>query len=207
MKVFITEGAFDTEVVEMFEKRGFTQAETPEECDILVLTGGADIDPSLYGESKMPGTYTHERRDLIEMDAYRRAPNAFKFGICRGGQLLNVLNGGKLWQHIEGHAYHHPMVDKRTGQSIITSSIHHQMFRVTDEAIIIATCNEAVYKRAEFDAWSSDEDEHPDDDVEVCYYPKTRSLCIQGHPEVGPRDFTEYCFDLLKEFYSYALAA
>jgi gamma-glutamyl-gamma-aminobutyrate hydrolase PuuD len=201
-KVFITAGAFDNDVVDMFRERGFELVNMPEDCDILCLTGGADIDPKHYGETPINETYASPRRDDYELDCISRAPNAFKFGICRGGQLLNVFNGGKLWQHIEGHDYHHPMTDVRTGASIITSSIHHQMFRITPEAVVIATCNEAVFKKAEHDIWQAGDT--PDADVEVCYYPKSRSLCIQGHPEVGPDSFTDYCFDLLTEFYNYA---
>lgn len=200
-RVYITQGAFFHDVVDMFEKRGFVVTRDIEDAHILCLTGGADINPRLYGEAPMAGTYFNEGRDRVEVAAYERAVERglFIFGICRGGQLANVLNGGRLWQHFEGHAYNHPIEDVETGQSIMSSSIHHQMFRPTPEAQIVAVCNHATMKVAEHDMWQADRD-HQDDDVEVCWYSKTRSLCIQGHPEVGPDGFTDYCFELMERF-------
>lgn len=198
-RVFITPGAFLGDVREMFSNRGYTIVNNLDDADILCLTGGADINPQLYGEAPMAGTYYSQARDDFEVDCYNKAieRGLFVFGICRGGQLANVLNGGRLWQHIEGHDYHHDIVDIKTGQSIITSSIHHQMFRVTPEAEVIAVCNDATLKVAKFETWQASRDE-PDDDVEICFYPKSQSLCIQGHPEVGPDTFTNYCFELME---------
>lgn len=199
--VHITRGAFYGSIVAMFQSKGFTVVEDVDNADVLALAGGADINPRLYGETPLAGTWFSEDRDAAEIDAYNRAvaKGAFIFGICRGGQLANVLNGGRLWQHIEGHPSSHSIVDLKTGTSIMASSIHHQMFRPGPDAEIVATCNHATFKVAEHDQWTSKADS-VDDDVEVCWYPKTRSLCIQGHPEVGPTGFTDYCFDLMKRY-------
>lgn len=200
-KVFITTGAFLSAVVHMFRERGFTIVDRIENADTLVLTGGADIEPRLYGEMALPATWSSPERDKTETEAfnYAVANGLFIFGICRGGQLANVLNGGKLWQHIEGHGSRHPVIDLETGRQVIVSSIHHQMFRPAPDAVIVATCNEATLKVAQHDKWEAGKGE-PDDDVEVCWYPKTRSLCIQGHPEVGPTGFTDYCFELFERY-------
>lgn len=200
-RVYITSGAFLGSVCSMFRERGFTLVDRIENADILCLTGGADINPLLYGEKALPATWFSESRDDEEVQAFSEAVERglFIFGICRGGQLANVLNGGKLWQHIEGHGSRHPMVDKITGEVVETSSIHHQMFRPAPDALIVATCNEAHLKVAEHDKWEA-KDGKPDDDVEVCWYEKSRSLCIQGHPEVGPTRFTNYCFELMERY-------
>jgi putative glutamine amidotransferase len=72
----------------------------------LLLTGGADLDPALYGESPAPGVRLDEPladRDRMEWDLLagardRRLP---VLAICRGMQLLNVFQGGSLWQDLE----------------------------------------------------------------------------------------------------------
>ena len=202
-RVYVTQGAFMSSVVSMFLSKGYTIVDRLENADILCLTGGADIDPMLYGEKALPGTWFNESRDKIEIEAFNEAVERglMIFGICRGGQLANCLNGGKLWQHIEGHGSRHPITDLKTGRVVTSSSIHHQMFRPAPDAEIVATCNEAYLKVAEHEIWEA-KNGTPNDDVEVCWYAKSRSLCIQGHPEVGPDSFTDYCFELLERYAS-----
>lgn len=73
------------------------------QLDGLLLTGGHDIDPGIYGETPLPecGTLCRER-DRMETIAAEACLNADKplFGICRGLQLLNALLGGTLYQDI-----------------------------------------------------------------------------------------------------------
>jgi len=72
--------------------------------DALILTGGGDLDPKMYG---MPDMAIHCRgidheRDTLELKL-TEAAFALKvpvFGICRGLQLLNVLMGGTLYADI-----------------------------------------------------------------------------------------------------------
>jgi len=80
--------------------------ETPRSLDGLdglVITGGTDLDPSLYGQAPHPEAETPDReRDALEsallLDAIER--DVPMLGICRGCQLLNVLHGGTLVQHL-----------------------------------------------------------------------------------------------------------
>lgn len=74
-----------------------------ESCDGLLLTGGQDVSPDLYGAEKIPQCgETSAIRD--EMDGYllREAIRMDKpmLGICRGIQLLNALLGGTLYQDL-----------------------------------------------------------------------------------------------------------
>jgi putative glutamine amidotransferase len=69
----------------------------------LVLTGGGDIDPVLYGEDRHPSVEDAEPgRDEFELDLARRAVDANLplLAICRGAQVLNVACGGTLVQDI-----------------------------------------------------------------------------------------------------------
>jgi putative glutamine amidotransferase len=82
--------------------------------DALVLSGGADIDPTAYGAARHPETrWMRPERDRAELALARRALalGLPMLGICRGMQLLNVATGGTLVQHLPdelGHNRHQP---------------------------------------------------------------------------------------------------
>jgi gamma-glutamyl-gamma-aminobutyrate hydrolase PuuD len=86
--------------------------ETLDLLDGIVFSGGADVAPSAYGAEPHPLTdEPQERRDraelaLLEAALERDLP---LLAICRGSQLLNVLRGGDLVQHLPdevGHSDH-----------------------------------------------------------------------------------------------------
>lgn len=82
--------------------------------DGLLVPGGPDLDPALYGEDAHPETRAASPdADRTELALVRRALDAALpvLAICRGMQLLNVLHGGTLHQHlsdITGHDGHRP---------------------------------------------------------------------------------------------------
>lgn len=72
----------------------------------VLLTGGGDVDPRLYGEKPRKQVYgVSETRDLAELTVLDHAAEHGLpvMGICRGMQLIAVHNGGKLKQHVTGH--------------------------------------------------------------------------------------------------------
>lgn len=74
-----------------------------EKLDGLLLAGGVDINPLLYGESQHPETKLVSKiRDKTELYLLEKFLEADKpvFGICRGMQLINVYYGGTLHQDI-----------------------------------------------------------------------------------------------------------
>jgi len=81
---------------------------TPElpPVDGLLLPGGWDVDPALYGEPKdeKVGPIDPEL-DETELRMFRQARQKELpvLGICRGQQVINVAMGGSLVQHLEGH--------------------------------------------------------------------------------------------------------
>ncbi len=71
--------------------------------DGLVLIGGPDYDPRLYGERRRPETeLVHPRRGAFDLALARAALRRRLpvLGICGGSQLLNVALGGSLLQHV-----------------------------------------------------------------------------------------------------------
>ena len=71
--------------------------------DVLVFTGGADVDPSRYGTARSPQCGTSDLlRDEFEFRllAAARARRLPIMGVCRGCQLVNVGFGGTLWQDL-----------------------------------------------------------------------------------------------------------
>src|SRR6185369_16854956 len=73
-----------------------------EELDGVVLTGGLDVDPALYGETPHATTETAPERDRFEIPLTQAAlaGDVPLFAICRGVQVLNVAAGGTLVQDI-----------------------------------------------------------------------------------------------------------
>jgi len=73
--------------------------------DGLLLPGGADLDPALYGEEPHPAVAVEGERDDLELAAWTAARELGVpiFGVCRGFQAINVFSGGRLVQHLDGH--------------------------------------------------------------------------------------------------------
>ncbi len=86
--------------------------EVLDRVDALMLSGGCDIDPALYGATPHPQTVgIVPARDATELALARRAieRDLPVLGICRGVQLINVALGGTLNQHVPelvGHEDH-----------------------------------------------------------------------------------------------------
>ena len=72
----------------------------------LLLTGGADISPSHYGEAVTGAAELDPDRDGLELAAWlaAQARSVPVLGVCRGHQAINVFSGGKLLQDVAGHA-------------------------------------------------------------------------------------------------------
>jgi putative glutamine amidotransferase len=73
--------------------------------DGLVISGGADLDPALYGEEPMGSRTPDPGRDQLDGEALRAADRRAVpvLGVCRGMQAINVFAGGSLLQHVDAH--------------------------------------------------------------------------------------------------------
>ncbi len=156
--------------------------------DGLLLTGGQDINPALYGAERHPNAGENSllldrmEESLLEKMLERDKP---VLGICRGIQFLNVYFGGTLYQDVESelkqehhqdHPYDHfwhlvditpgtPLSDILGKKDIEVNSIHHQAVRdVAPPLKVMATTEQGL--------------------VEGLYLPgKKYVLGIQWHPE------------------------
>lgn len=177
--------------------------------DVIQFTGGSDVSPHLYGEKNVR-SYCDASRDIYEQKIFNQfVRKVFFVGICRGGQFLNVMNGGRMWQHVDGHAIGrlHSVTDLRTGKSFMCTSTHHQMMRPSETAMLIAK----GYNEHENEISQSYTDEFGTEraslitspqDVEVLWYPNTQSLCFQPHPEWDDKgDTREYYKLLIARYY------
>ena len=151
-------------------------------ADAIVLTGSlTDIHPGLYGER--PGPHLREtdryrdERDLAILRAALRADVPI-LGVCRGTQLLNILAGGDLVQHLDdvgpfaNHGEPHvvgtargSLVRGSLGAGASVCSIHHQAVGRVGRGVRVAA-------RA------------PDGLVEALEVPGRRfAVGVQWHPE------------------------
>lgn len=170
----------------------FVPVKSPWGADLFQFWGGSDVSPSLYGE-KNTHSMCDERRDLYEAGFFSLGQrlNIPMVGICRGGQFLNVMCGGKMIQEVPGRIHCRPhdiIVDKEPAnhknkgfKEIYATSTHHQMMVPGEEACIIGHAKE-----------------HSECDPEVVYYWQNKCLCFQPHPEYsGFEELTDYYFELL----------
>lgn len=229
--VFV-QGPFMTRAVQgIFRNHGYDIVETIGNADVVVWTGGEDIDPSIYSHRKLPKTYSNPMRDAADVSLYNMTEiGQLKVGICRGGQLLNCLNGGVLWQHVDKHGgCYHVVKDVVTGGTHTINSLHHQqMLPPPDQkhgAEVVAFTRQSKFKEMgpHTEGWglgrkwdaaingkdvgaalAQDQKMWDDVDIEVIWYPHTKSLCFQAHPEMGHRETTDYFFDLVDRYHNAA---
>lgn len=201
MKVMIIDGS--AYYRDMFVSMGWELTTNIDQADLVQFTGGEDVSPFLYGHPVHPTTYSDPRRDLVESGyfAWAQRLGTPMAGICRGGQFLNVMNGGAMYQDVDNHGIHgtHECFDLITDKTHLVTSTHHQMMRPGLAGNVIAAgakaTNVITYDGEKF----INIGDMPSN--EVVYYPTTNSLCFQPHPEFPGADSTrDYYFELLKRY-------
>lgn len=154
--------------------------------DGLVMTGGADPDPSLYGADPHPHLGEIEpERDRWELALIHAALDRGlpMLCVCRGAQMLNIALGGSLVQHLEhgGHAgWHEPRTDRchlvrvapgshvaeLYGDTLQTNSLHHQAVDRPGRGVVVtATSDDGVVEAFELEG-------------------RPQVLAVQWHPEM-----------------------
>lgn len=140
-------------------------------CDGLLLPGGADIEPALYGRNREEKCgKPNELRDKYEFLIYDAFVKTNKpiLCICRGFQLLNVINGGTLYQDIadikkcshsdflkRAKAVHNVTITENTKLSEIfgksqvgVNSLHHQAVENIGNNLIVSAVSEDGFVEA-----------------------------------------------------------
>lgn len=204
MKVFVVGGAVG--YANFLE--GASIVKDVKEAELVLFTGGEDVDPSLYNCEKHPRTYSNLQRDLEEKKVFESIVPGKQvcLGICRGSQFLCVMNGGLLVQHCINHAigYTHGITDGRTCYQI--TSTHHQMqypYNLNRKDYNVLFKSED-YRSNYYQGENIDKDNiYKYGEPEIVYYHKDglpKCLAVQGHPEMIPNSpVSKMINDLVKK--------
>jgi gamma-glutamyl-gamma-aminobutyrate hydrolase PuuD len=202
MRVAIVDGNYEYD--HMWVKHGHTVVDVVDkDIDIVQFTGGSDVTPMLYGEEVNRYTNYDMCRDLEEVYLFNKFLHSGipMVGICRGAQFLNVMSGGKMWQHVDNHCEDHYVDHLDMGERYLCSSTHHQMMRPSLQAEIVGVASPA---RTTAKMGAADYNHCVSTiniDVEVLWYEHTKCLCFQPHPEYrGYEECEEFYFNLLNRY-------
>ena len=161
--------------------------EMTEKDAILIVWGGADINPSLYNHPRSVTVYTSPHRDAVEWPCMQKAVQLGIpiIGVCRGAQMLCALAGGFLIQDVSNHAGPNHAATTIDGSVIRVNSIHHQMMAGLEnvEHELLAWSSTPLSK---YYTWKDDREYIPPKgfvEPEMVYFPKVNGLAIQWHPE------------------------
>ncbi len=144
-------------------------------CDGILITGGDDVDPTLYGEDvSAKCAHLEPRRDVQEALLLKELLNNSSLpilGVCRGCQILNVMSGGTLYQDLPSQknlfhtilsaahgAFAHKVTIKQGSllskiigsDTLLTNSYHHQSVKdVAPGLEVVATTADGVVEALE----------------------------------------------------------
>ncbi|MDO5546623.1 MAG: gamma-glutamyl-gamma-aminobutyrate hydrolase family protein [Eubacteriales bacterium] len=157
--------------------------------DGVLLTGGQDVSPELYGETPSDTVVTCKMRDGMETLVLQKAMELDKpvLGICRGIQFINVILGGTLYQDLPTQ---HPSQIKHCQCPPYDKPIHRVILRKDsplygllrqDELSVNSYHHQAVKELARSLIPMA---ESEDGLVEAVYKPDQKFLwAVQWHPE------------------------
>ena len=136
--------------------------------DGVLIAGGGDVNPSVYGEQPHPTVYNvDDLNDEFEIAVVRACVRVDKplLAICRGHQVLNVALGGTLIQHIDNADAHRGVVrtvsideDSLVAQAIGATSAkglcwHHQAVRTPGQALrVVARADDDIIEAVQHTA-------------------------------------------------------
>lgn len=186
---------------------------------ILIIWGGGDIHPALYDRENYHSYVgpNPSQRDQAESKLLAEAINSgvLTLGVCRGAQLGCAMSGGILVQDVDGHLYGH-RITTIEGKTMPTSSLHHQMmypWKVDHQLLAWSAMPRGTHYDGltdeEFAAWpkrtydsSTEEASEGLVEPEIVWFPTTKCLAVQGHPEMmSPTcEFNRYLKDLLVQY-------
>lgn len=173
----------------------------PLKADLVIFTGGPDVNPKMYGENPLKETHVNAERDaednaLWDICREHRIPMV---GICRGAQFLWVKEGGLLFQDVNNHNDgEHEILYFAEGQKYLASSVHHQMCRPTAGLNFKLLASTQVSTKRKTPAFIQT---GANSDFEIFCFEKKAILGIQGHPEYsGYPNYSELCIRLIDKY-------
>lgn len=153
-------------------------------ADAVLLPGGGDLSPERYGQQvEHDAVYDvdHEQ-DAFDLAVAEWALEAGVplLAVCRGTQVVNVLRGGTLRQHMDDphrHVVHEVAVDEGSrlsaavGPAVTASCYHHQALeRLGDGLHVVARAEDGTPEAIELDGhegWFLGVQWHPEDTAET----------------------------------------
>jgi gamma-glutamyl-gamma-aminobutyrate hydrolase PuuD len=173
----------------------------PEQVVCAVFTGGADVHPKHYKQRPSHFTHTSVWRDDYEIDVFRACQrNKIPiFGICRGAQLMCVMAGGTLCQHLTNHEGKDHTIETHDGQYLVVNSYHHQMMLPPEDAEVLAW---ATPQRSTYYLGDDNDEIEVEKEIEAVHFPSVNGLGVQYHPELHREtdEGWEYYQDLINDF-------
>lgn len=191
LEIYCVTRDFIGSVANLFSKHGEVKL-LPDDyskisADLIIFTGGEDINPKLYRQKAPANHYYNNTRDFKELSVLNAVMSgqlkANKvFGICRGLQLINVGLGGTLVYDIETHygnphhMYHKLYHMTKNPFSFLetVNSMHHQCIKYIGKSLrqtIMAV--------------------NPVDSVVEMVHWQNKYFATQFHPEFFPDDLSE----------------
>jgi gamma-glutamyl-gamma-aminobutyrate hydrolase PuuD len=148
--------------------------------DCLLVWGGSDIHPSLYGRSRHQwsgATKDISSRDRVEwaMMNQARSLGVPIIGVCRGAQMLCALAGGILIHKVVTF----------DGRELVVNSLHHQMMYPKDTNHNIVAWSEQIRSPKRY---GIDGDIPVEKEPEFVHFPDVKGFAIQWHPEMMAED-------------------
>ncbi len=119
--------------------------ETAQLLDGLLLIGGSDLDPALYGaepHQRTAGIRPERDRGELGLLGAALALDVPLLGICRGMQVLNVAFGGTLHQHLPdvvGHEGHRPPEPGRLSEHPVDLTVGSRIHRILGSEVTVAS--------------------------------------------------------------------
>lgn len=162
-----------------------------EKANVIVFGGGEDINPAMYREKSTRIRY-NDNRDRIEANDYMYAlkHKIPMFGICRGMQMLTVMEGGKLVYDMD-HPYGHSM-STFDNHILYVNSLHHQLCNPyygleKDQYRVLGWAGHNQSLSDYYDDGLGHRDtKYPRSakEPEMIWFPKSNALGVQWHPEM-----------------------
>lgn len=177
----------------------------PKEYDLLVLSGGKDVNPKRYNEEiKYESVEVDDERDELEFGLIEEFLRSGKpiFGICRGFQVLTVFFGGSLYQDLEMEGFkaiHKGENGEDNKHEVVFSGVFKEVFG--SEGFVNSNHHQGLKgfpeKLRDGEILAVSEDHL----VEAFISKKYKVLAVQWHPERHESEISQKLLEIVNEVF------